>query len=408
MLKESVRNCIKYPYRVIKKCYLSIDASNALKKIAQKEKTKGKIKVGFIVQMPEIWDKQLPVYEAMLADEMFDPYLIVVPSFDLALNTFKEYGEELEFFRSLYPDEKIILAYSDEKWIDLKELKLNYIFYQRCWENYLPECYTTKTVIKHSKTCYIPYCFHGLNVKKTYYSSSFFYYLYMMFCCSNEQLTEFPKRSGQKSIFLGFPSIENISNGLELKYNNILWTPRWTDDSEFGGSTFFQYMYSITDIKRDFPSSKLVLRPHPLTFQNAIRLKKLTESEIDDYKLKLSEMGIIFDNNKLIEESFLNTDILITDFSSVLMSFFLTGKPIIYCATIDNVDFTDSFKDIIECSYIAKSWNDVMKYVSQLLNGEDPLKDKRNETIRKMADNNKQSTERILKYIIDDNMPNDK
>ena len=73
-------------------------------------------------------------------------------------------------------DEKIILAYSDEKWIDLKELKLNYIFYQRCWENYLPECYTTKTVIKHSKTCYIPYCFHGLNVKKTYYSSSFFYY----------------------------------------------------------------------------------------------------------------------------------------------------------------------------------------------------------------------------------------
>ena len=48
-----------------------------------------------------------------------------------------------------------------------------------------------------------------------------------------------------------------------------------------------------------------------------------------------------------------------------------------------------------------------MKYVSQLLNGEDPLKDKRNETIRKMADNNKQSTERILKYIIDDNMPND-
>lgn len=126
MLKETVVKCIKYPYRLIKNCRFKIDASNALKKIAQKEETKRKIKVGFIVQMPEIWDKQLPVYEAMLADEMFDPYLIVLPSFDLALNTFKEYGEELEFFRSLYPDEKIILAYSDEKWINLKELKLNY------------------------------------------------------------------------------------------------------------------------------------------------------------------------------------------------------------------------------------------------------------------------------------------
>ena len=408
MLKEIVKKCIKYPYRTIKKCYLNIDASNALKKIAHKENTNGKIKVGFIVQMPEIWDKQLPVYEAMLDDEKFDPYLIVLPSFDLALNAFKEYGEELEFFRSLYPDEKNILAYSDEKWIDLEKFKFNYIFYQRCWENYLPKCYKTKKVIKYSKTCYIPYCFHGLNVKKTYYSSSFFYYLYFMFCCSDEQLNEFPKRRNQKSTFLGFPSIENISNDLELKYNNILWTPRWTDDSEFGGSTFFQYMYSITDIKKNHPTSNLILRPHPLTFQYAIKLKKLTESEIDNYKSRLSELGILFDENKLIEESFLNTDILITDFSSVLMSFFLTGKPIIYCANIENVDFTDSFKDIIECSYIAKSWTDVMKYVSLLLNGEDPLKDKRNKTIRKMVDYNKQSTERILKYIIDDNLLNNK
>ncbi|WP_295093554.1 CDP-glycerol glycerophosphotransferase family protein [Ruminococcus sp.] len=403
MLKETVVKCIKYPYRLIKNCCFKIDASNALKRIAHKANSNAKIKVGFIVQMPEIWDKQLTVYEAMLADEMFDPYLIVLPSFDLALNTFKEYGEELEFFRSLYPDEKIILAYYDEKWIDLKELKLNYVFYQRCWENYLPECYTTKNVIKYSKTCYIPYCFHGLNVKKSYYSTLFFYYLYMMFCCSNEQLNEFPKRRNQKRTFSGFPSLEGVINEPVLKYNSILWTPRWTDDKEFGGSTFFKYMYSIMDIKKSFPNTNLVLRPHPLTFQNAIKTHKLTETEIEDYKTELSKMEIQFDKNKLIEDSFLETDILITDFSSVLMTFFLTGKPIIYCAETDNVDFTESFTKIIECSYIAQTWSDVMKYVSLLLRGEDPLKERRYEAIRQMTDDNKESTKRILQYLFDDN-----
>ena len=174
------------------------------------------------------------------------------------------------------------------------------------------------------------------------------------------------------------------------------------DDKEFGGSTFFKYMHSITEIKEVFPQSTLVLRPHPLTFQNALRDGKLTEAEISDYKSKLDQLGVAFDKNKLIEDSFSETDILITDFSSVLMPYFLTGKPIIYCAEIDNVDFTESFQKIVECSYVAKSWQDVMKYVSLLINGEDPLKEKRIETAKKMTAQNKDSAKMILDYLVKD------
>lgn len=402
MNKKHIKKLLKIPYVIGRRIYYNVSSTFDMKRIVHRRLQGDKIKIGFLVQMPEIWDKQLPIFERMLNDERFDPYLIVLPSFDLSINSFIEYGVELEYFNKLYDTNRIIIAYNNKQWLDLEKLKFDYIFYARCWEDYLPPCYTTKNVIKYAKTCYIPYCFHGLNVKKGYYKTSFFYYLYLFFCCSDEQLNEYKGRKCQKNVSLGFPSLEHVSYNKKLKYDTILWTPRWTDDKEFGGSTFLKYMNSITEIKEAFPQSTLVLRPHPLTFQNALRDGKLTETEIRDYKSKLDRLGVSFDKNQLIEDSFLVTDVLITDFSSVLMPYFLTGKPIIYCAEIDNVDFTESFKRIIECSYVAKSWQDVMKYVSLLLNGDDPLKEKRIGIVEKMTECNKDSTKMILDYLVKD------
>ena len=44
-----------------------------LKRIGQKKLPEGskKIKVGFLVQMQEIWDKQAPVYEKLNSDDRF-------------------------------------------------------------------------------------------------------------------------------------------------------------------------------------------------------------------------------------------------------------------------------------------------------------------------------------------------
>ena len=401
-----LKKTLKLPYVWLKRMLYTVTSISDMKRIMDRQIRNDNIKVGFLVQMPEIWDKQLPVFERMLNDERFDPYLVVLPSFDISSNSFKKYGEELGFFKEKYDESRIIITYTNNQWLDLKQLNFNYVFYGRCWENYLPPCYCTRNVIKYAKTCYIPYCFHGLNERQRYYKTSFFYYLYLFLCCSDEQLNDFRAHKGQKNVFLGFPSLEHISCDTELKYETILWTPRWTDDKEFGGSNFFKYMNSITDIKETFPKTNLVLRPHPLTFQNALKLGKLTETEIEEYKNKLDKFGVSFDTNKLIEDSFLKTDILITDFSSVLMPYFLTGKPIIYCSEIDNVDFTESFKNIIECSYVAKSWQDVMKYVSSLLNGEDPLKEKRIKMVSKMAGHNEESTKRILDFLIEDSKLN--
>ena len=41
------------------------------------------LKVGFIVQMPEIWHTEKSVYELMCGDSRFEPWLIIVPELDI-------------------------------------------------------------------------------------------------------------------------------------------------------------------------------------------------------------------------------------------------------------------------------------------------------------------------------------
>ena len=72
------------PYRLIVTVNSFIIKSRTYQK--KKKNKNNKIKVGFLVQMAEIWDKEAPVYEKMVSDNRFDVYLIIVPHYDLSTN----------------------------------------------------------------------------------------------------------------------------------------------------------------------------------------------------------------------------------------------------------------------------------------------------------------------------------
>ena len=363
-----------------------------------------KIRVGFIVQMPEIWDKEAPIFEAMQKDSKFDPLLIIVPSYDISKSNYCDYGYELDFFLKKYSNSNIIVAYENKHWRDLKELKLDYVFYQRCWESYLPVQYHTKNVIKYSKTCYIPYCFHALDLDESYYNTNFFTYLYMFFCCSKDQYEEVPYRKYRHCVFLGYPSLDNNSHYNDLfadgTKKTILWTPRWVNDDNTGGSTFLKYLYNIPELISSHDNIRLLLRPHPLSFQYAVKTGALTNDEVMNYKNRMKELGITFDDNAFIEETLKVTDILISDFSSILIHYYLLGKPLIYCSSTD-VKFSRTYKYIIQSSYIAKNWDDVIKYSKMLICGKDPLAIERKNKIESICNEHVGAIEKIIKELIE-------
>ena len=358
--------------------------------------------------MPEIWDKESPVFELMLTDDRFNAELLVVPSYDFSSGKIGEYGFELDYFINKYGEKLVRKAYNDGVWIDLKTCGYDYVFYQRCWENYIPENYHTKNVIKYAKTCYIPYAV-GLRDGLNYYRKDFFTYLYMSFCSTKEQINFYDKALYNKVVYCGYPIIEKISKTIK-EYSNdniskntktILWTPRWTDDPFFGGSTFFKYMNDILDIKKNHQNVSLILRPHPLTFSFAVKEGKLSENEVVEYKRKVENCNSSFDTNVFIEDTLFDTDILITDYSSIVLDYYISGRPIIYCTDI-NIDFENIYEKMSKTFYLAKDWNDVYRIVNDLLNGYDPLYGERKLVVDEIINDNNNATRNVLDYIISD------
>ena len=122
---------------------------------------KGGIRVGFVVQMSEIWDKESPIYDAMVQDESFEPELIVVPEYDW-INCRVEDDYKGNYFLSNYNN--AIRAYVDGEWMSLADGSYDYVFLQRPYDHYLPEGLRSSDIAKHSKVCYIPYGFSGSNI----------------------------------------------------------------------------------------------------------------------------------------------------------------------------------------------------------------------------------------------------
>ena len=390
----------RYKYLIETPCRMR-SVSDSKKKKEQilnekKNRKNKKIKVGFIVQMPEVWDKEAPLFDAMLVDDRFYLYLIIVPHYDFTNSKLERYGEEKKYFTRKYPDVKTLLL-KDENDMVVDD-SFDYIFYQRCWENYLPEQLRCKNVINYAMTCYIPYCYHCTPMVVSYYKTDFFWYLNKFYCCSEDQYKQVKKIGDIECQYLGFPVIDSLCyEDTRNKKFNILWTPRWSDDRSLGGTSFNTNKYNILNLSKKFERVLLTMRPHPLTFENAIKQKWMTETEVEEYRELVKESGAVFDDNKLIEDTFNSTDILITDFSSVIMTFFLSGRPIIYCAGKDFA-MTETFREIINSLYIATKWEDVQRIVRDLMDGKDPLYEKRQMIIHRI-DRTKSSVNNIIEDL---------
>lgn len=364
--------------------------------------TNEKIKVGFLVQMPEIWSKQEQVYQTMLTDDRFEPVLIIIPKFDFSKGIIGSYGPELDYFISRCPNKNYIIARKNKTWAELRNEHFEYIFYQRPYDEYLPVCYRSRTLVKYTKICYIPYATHDIRNTKIY-PFEFFKNIYFGFMDDEEGARLNNKYYAHKAHIsfynIGYPSFERcLRLSRKCDYKNVLWTPRWSYDKVSGGSHFFEYEPYLT--KFDWKEQSFMIRPHPLMWDNFIKTGKITAHQADKICEQWAEHKITIDTNMDIEKTFEHTDILISDISSIMLMFFLTGKPIVYC--VFDVELGPLWDSIMPGIYIARNWDDVEKYIRMFQEKNDPLANVRQEIIQKRFAQHKNVAEKIINVIADD------
>ena len=114
----------------------------------------------------------------------------------------------------------------------------------------------------------------------------------------------------------------------------------------------------------------------------------------------LNGLGVKLSEEESITDVLLGTDILISDYSSILMMFFLTGRPIIYCDS--SIPFNNAYNKMRQGMYIANSWADVERYIDSIDKGDDFLKEKRESIIRDYFGDMEGSAARIVDKLIAD------
>ena len=357
----------------------------------------GPIRVGFLCQYIPSWTKLQPIYEMMRSDDRFEPLLICVPSCiqDGVLLETDGKNDTLEYFQQHGYPEAINALQDNLSWLDLKDMNLSYVFYPRPYDTYMPTCYQSRNVYRHSKICLILY---GMNVTQEVVritlNRSFFRHVYYYFA-ELPSPRRYNSKTGwllhglglQKSLYLGIPGVETIRAAQHLACPawdfsktgfRVMWTPRWTTDLKLGGSNFFTYYQFLLNMAENCPEYSFLFRPHPLTISHFLETGELTQEQADRFLQRCEELqNVSIDTEKEYAATFWGTDVLITDISGIIPEYFVSGKPMIFCASNMHLTLEETTAKMVDASYVVYNEEELKACLENLKNGIDPQAEKR-------------------------------
>lgn len=362
-----------------------------------------KIHVVFVCDRPQIWSALKSLCESCIADCHFQVTIVTVPEKqqlpDLGLNHQIYYDNGALSFFDAYPC-KVLNGYNAQtgKWLDLQKLDPDYVFFQRPYNVCRPEQYHSSVVSHYSVIGYVHYAMAvlGQGIYEETYPQDFVQDVSLFFAESpyNLKLLEYRLQSvgtsKAKSYLTGYPRFDDLDKyhhcdsahwnyPLSKEKYRVIWTPRWTTNED--NCHFFDYKNHLLNYIDHDNSIDFIFRPHPQTFLEFIATGEMSADEVEQLRSEYTRReNAKIDDEKEYLTTFYSSDVLITDISSIIADYFLTGKPIIYCHKTDY--FNDFSRKLSEGFYWVRNWQELEETLNMLRSGNDPLKEKRAEIIK--------------------------
>ena len=215
----------------------------------------------------------------------------------------------------------------------------------------------------------------------------------------------FKDRKTHHFLNVGYPIFEHLLslNHTDNGYSSVLWAPRWSYHPFRGGSHFFEYKELFESYRRNV--NHLTVRPHPLMWENFQKENLISKEEIKLVHDRWRVLDIEEDTNPSFLPEFEKADILVSDPSSIIALYLLTGKPIVFCPKepYNYNELSDLMKTIFPGLYIARSEEELISVLDMLTQRkDDPLKPIRNQIIEENFLYNYGATEHILDELRND------
>lgn len=150
----------------------------------------------------------------------------------------------------------------------------------------------------------------------------------------------------------------------------VLWNPHFSIGSD-GWSTFNLYASQMLDFFAARDDVCLILRPHFRLFRD-LRLMGERGGAIVDYieQVAQNNENIVIDLDPDYRAAFAQADVLVSDLSSLLTEFFVTGKPVLYLHREDGPGINDDAEYFLACD-VAACWADVERFLDDVVAGRD-------------------------------------
>ena len=364
-----------------------------------KKSSHEKVNVVFVCHRPQVWESLRSVYESLKNKEIFDVKIVAIPNKKqvpkLGLNHEIYESEGAEDFWKKYGCIDGY-NYATNQWLDLNSLEPDYIFFQQPYNITRCSEYKSWIVSSYAKLCYVGYfALHTLDDVYDECTPDDFFKNISFFFAQNSEEQELISRKFiridnkiGKSILTGFPRYDDAHSYVGCENNiwknrsknmfRLIWTPRWTTNE--GNCHFFKYKDKFIEYCQQHDDIDFVFRPHPQAFSEWMSTGELSERQLSEYRDVYSNTpNMSIDESKTFLSLFYSSDCLVTDRSSVVLEYFLTGKPIIYCTSNGKHDTIDY---ISEGFYKVSNWEELESRLNELKNGHDELFEIRQQIIK--------------------------
>jgi len=350
-----------------------------------------RIKCIFLVNAMHIWDALSGIYEAMLADDEFDPVIITIPGVhdeELAHRSLTHMG--LDHIRLTMPGHEALAI--------LKNLAPHVIFRQTPWDEELNPAFHAES-LSFARLCYVPY--YGLQVierfgpeeaERDLHVDQNFHRSCLRIYCENAQVLQRYRANsvlgGANAATVGHPKLYRLSQlkkgeaywplGAEpgkARPFRVVWAPHHSiskDWMNFGAFTLM--MWDMLAWAKEDPSVQIVLRPHPHLFR-LIReggdwVSPLTKEEFEYFLSQWESLpNTAIDSRGDYAKLFAGSDVMITCGVSFLTEYQIFGKPVIFFERDDHSPFNSLGEMIAEGTNRVKNMNQVRELVQLLRSG---------------------------------------
>jgi hypothetical protein len=384
-------------------------ANHYVKRLGRHPSHQEPIRVVFVCQCEHIFDKIEFLVDKMAKDPSFHVTFLILPeegkeTIETNANIFCNYSNEHV--------EKLICTTADKR-DRIKSLHPDYVFFSRPYDFYLPKQYHSRRIVKYAKTVYVPYGYSLMELGQVSLNAAFMRNIYLFFPSNGYEEGYvkgcFPSANPRLIKPLGYPCLEAIltkqpdnpqSAFREIKQNQgfkVVWTPRWTTDESLGGSNFLRYYKEMFASLLNNLSYRFVFRPHPFALQNYLKTGAISQNEYDAIVSSFSaSTNGFYDSRSMYLDTFFDSNCLITDISSIVVEYLLSGNPIIFCHNDGKDILNSTMQEILAVCYQATSFDEVKAYMQALASGEDPLKEQRMILVKKLQSENMGSCDRII------------